>query len=267
MDVVSLHPGVIVARSVRWQTTCTILHAKLPEAAAGAGETFVVDSPVHPSELAALPALIGQADWQLSGLLATHGDWDHLLARTAFPDAALGVAETTAARLRAEPGAAQRDARADDEREYVVRPPLSLGQVQALPVPGTLELGEHELQLLPADGHTQDGMAVWAPFAGVLCPGDYLSPSEIPLIEQHGSASAYLATLRRLQPYVEQAEWVVSGHGGPIDAPRALAIMREDMAYVEALLDDPTQVKLPIARSDSRQRELHEQNVRRCSST
>ncbi len=59
--------------------------------------------------------------------------------------------------------------------DYVARvKPLSLGQVQALPVPGKLELGGNaELELNPADGHTADGMAVWAPFAGVLVVGDY----------------------------------------------------------------------------------------------
>ena len=42
-------------------------------------------------------------------LLATHGDWDHLLGRMAFPGAALGCAETTAARLKGEMGAAVRE--------------------------------------------------------------------------------------------------------------------------------------------------------------
>ena len=39
----------------------------------------------------------------------------------------------------------------------------------------------------------------------------------------------------RLEPLVEQAEHVVPGHGGPIDGARALAILREDRAYLEAL--------------------------------
>src|SRR5205085_3386994 len=134
----------------------------------------------------------------LSGLLATHGDWDHLLARTAFPGASLGVAETTAARLTGAVGEAQRELRAFDERWYVRRErPLSLGQVQALPVPGKLELGAGELELHPADGHTADGMAIWSPEARVLVCGDYVSPVEIPML---GSRDAYVATLERLAP-------------------------------------------------------------------
>src|SRR3954452_9848738 len=139
MQVVALHEGVIVARSVKWQTTCTILHE--------GDETFIVDSLIYPDELDALPGILGQAGWGLSGLLATHGDWDHLLARLAFPEASIGVAEPPAARLRAEPGAAQRRLREVDEDDYVQRPrPLSLGQVQSLPVPGKLELGGEELE-------------------------------------------------------------------------------------------------------------------------
>jgi len=250
VQVVALHEGVIVARSVKWQTTCTLLH--------DGDETFVVDSLLYQDELDALPGIAGQAGWSISGLLCTHGDFDHLLGRLAFPQAALGVSETTAARLRAEPGAAQRHLREFDEDDYVERPrPLALGEVQALPVPGKLGLGDGELELLPAEGHTQDGMAVWAPFASVLCCGDYLSPVELPWLQEHGSRDAYVATLRRLQPYVEQAAWVVPGHGAPLDAQRALAILREDVAYLEGL---PGDAPLPLARRDRRQKEIHEEN-------
>jgi glyoxylase-like metal-dependent hydrolase (beta-lactamase superfamily II) len=260
MQVVALHAGVVVARSVKWQTTCTILHH--------GDETFVVDSLIYPDELEALPGILAQAGWGLSGLLVTHADWDHVLGRLAFPEASVGVAETTAARLRAEPGVAQRELRAAYEDDYVVAGrPLALGQVQALPVPGRLELGgEEELELLPAEGHTQDGMAIWAPFAGVLCAGDYLSPVEIPWLQEQGDHGAYLATLRRLAPYVDRATWVVPGHGAPLDAQRAAAILREDVAYIEALGGpDPAAAPLPLARRDRRQKEIHADNVRRVS--
>ncbi len=258
MQVLAIHPEVVVAKSVRWQTTCTIVHH--------GDETFVVDSPLYSEELESLPTLLSQMGWGLSGLLATHGDFDHLLGRLAFPDAALGVSETTAARLKAEPGGAARRLRAFDEDDYVQRPrPLRLGDVQVLPVPGRLDIGDEALELLPADGHTHDGMAVWVPWAKVLICGDYLSPVELPSLQEQGSRSAYLATLGRLKPYVEQAEWVVSGHGGPVDGARALAIMREDVAYLQALGvgDAAARAALPIARRDRRMLELHVENAKR----
>ena len=256
MRVVSVHRDVLVATSAVWQTTCTVLR--------GGDEGFVVDSPVLPEELDALPAVLEQARFPVSGLLATHGDWDHLLARLAFPGAALGVAETTAARLTGSPGEAQRELRAFDEQWYVARDrPLSLGQVQALPVPGKLELGggggAEELELHPADGHTPDGMAVWAPAARVLVCGDYLSPVEIPMLSAGGSRDAYAATLERLAPLVEQAAVVVPGHGAPLDGARAAAILREDLAYVRALPD----AALPLARRGEAQRAIHDDNLAR----
>src|SRR3954452_14437748 len=217
MRVVSLHPDVLVATSAVWQTTCTVLR--------GGDEAFVIDSPILPEELAALPAVLEQARFSLSGLLATHGDWDHLLARTAFPDAALGVAESTARALAAEPGVAQRELREFEERWYLHRDrPLALGRLQALPVPGKLELGDADLELHPAEGHTPDGMAVFAPGPGVLVCGDYLSPVEIPMITEDCSRDAYVATLERLAPLVDRATAVVPGDGERVDAPRATAI-------------------------------------------
>lgn len=251
MRVVGLHPDVLVATSRFWQTTCTIVR--------NGDEGFVIDSPVLPDELEVLPAIVEQADFPVSGLLATHGDWDHLLGRYAFPGAALGVPETTAARLRGEPGAAQRELREFDDEHYVERPgPLSLGDVQALPVPGYLDIGEASMELHPADGHTPDGMAIWLPWAKVLVAGDYLSPVEIPWLSPGGSRDAYLATLRRLQPLVEQADHVVPGHGAVLDPARALAILREDVAYLEGLPESA----LPLARRTGAQRKIHDSNVK-----
>lgn len=260
MQVLALHPEVVVAKSVKWQTTCTVVHR--------GDETFVIDSPLHGEELDSLPTLLQQMGWGLSGLLATHGDWDHLLGRLAFPDASLGVSETTAARLKADMGEAARKLRDFDAEDYVQRVrPLRLGEVQALPVPGRLDMGDDgdALELVPADGHTQDGMAIWIPWAKVLVPGDYISPVELPWLSAQGSLTGYLATLGRLKPLVEQAEWVVSGHGGPIDGSRALALMREDVAYLQALQEsaEAGRAALPLARRDKAQLAIHAENVQR----
>jgi glyoxylase-like metal-dependent hydrolase (beta-lactamase superfamily II) len=252
VKVVGLHPGVLVAVSRIFQTACTIVR--------DGDECFVIDSPVLPDELDVLPALLEQAGFPFSGLLATHADWDHLLGRLAFPDASLGVAETTAARLKAEPGDAARKLRSFDDELYVERPgPLSLGQVQALPVPGHLEVGSQTIELHPTEGHVVDGMALWLPWARILVAGDFLSPVEIPMLSRGGSRSAYLATLERLRPLVEQADHVVAGHGGAIDGTRALAILREDVAYLEGLPES----KLPLARRSDEQKRIHGENLER----
>lgn len=106
-------------------------------------------------------------------------------------------------------------------------------------------------------------MAVWIPWARVLVCGDHVSPAEIPMLSAGGSVSEYRATLRRLAPLAEQADHVVPGHGTVLDAGRALAILREDDAYLAALERDPaTAVKaLPLARRGAEQQKIHERNV------
>jgi len=106
-------------------------------------------------------------------------------------------------------------------------------------------------------------MALRIPWAGVVVCGDYLSPVEIPWLSETGSRDAYLATLERLRPWVEEATWVVPGHGTPIDAQRALAILREDVAYLEALPD--AAAPIPLARRTGAQRKIHEENLKRVS--
>jgi glyoxylase-like metal-dependent hydrolase (beta-lactamase superfamily II) len=250
---VGVHADVLVFTSRVWQTTCTAVRA--------GDEAFVVDSPVLPDELEVLPRVLEQARFDVRGLLATHADWDHLLGRSAFPGAALGVAETTAARLRAEPGAAQRELRAFDEAHYVERPaPLALGDWQALPVPGSVDVGDRTLELHAADGHTVDGMAVWVEWAGVLVVGDYVSPVEIPSV---ASLEAYGATLRGLRGLIERAEAVVPGHGPVLDSTRALTVLEEDEAYLNGLAELGADAPLPAGRRTGEQRRIHAENVAR----
>ncbi len=259
MRAVSLHPDVIVVTSALLQVNCVIVRGGEGERA----ETFVIDSPVLPDELDALATLIEQARFPApSGLLATHGDWDHLLGRLAFPGVALGVAESTAERLRVSPGEVQRELRAFDEALTIERTrPLALGSVQALPVPGRCELGDRELELHAAGGHTRDGMAVVIGWARVLVAGDYLSEVEIPTLDDGGSLDAYLATLERLCTLVADAEHVVPGHGPVVDGARALTLLAEDAGYLRALAEQGVEAALPAARSGAAQRRLHRRNL------
>jgi glyoxylase-like metal-dependent hydrolase (beta-lactamase superfamily II) len=287
---VALHRDVIVVTSQLFQAHCTLvrglsvpqdgeegMRAPGPEAPAPDDETFVIDSPVLPEELELLGAIVEQAGFRPpQGLLATHADWDHVLAPLAFPDASLGCAQSTAERLRAEPGVPQRALREFDEKLQIERPrPLGLGSVQGLVVPGRCAVGAGELELHPATGHTGDGMAVWIGWARVFVCGDYLSDVELPGLRPHEAWLAaagypaqdaleeYLATLQRLRPLVEAAEHVVPGHGAVLDRETALKVLEEDVAYLQALRGRGADAELPERRRSKVQRELHEQNVAR----
>jgi glyoxylase-like metal-dependent hydrolase (beta-lactamase superfamily II) len=270
---VSLHRDVIVVTSAVLHVNCIVVRGGGGEdgeigmertgGAEPRDEAFVIDSPVLPDELDALPTLLEQAQFPApSGLLATHGDWDHLLGRLAFPGVALGCAESTAERLRASPGAAQRELRAFDEELLIERDrPLTLDSVQALPVPGRCDIGDLELELHPAAGHTADGMAVWIPWARVLVAGDYLSTLEIPTLNDGGDLDAYIATLDRLRPLVAVSEHVVPGHGPALEGSRALAVLDEDTGYMRSLAERGANAEPHDRCRNKVQRAMHAQNL------
>ena len=158
-------------------------------------------------------------------------------AALAFPGAALGVAETTAAHLTGEPGAAQRELRAWDEEHYVERPrPLSLGQVQALPVPGHSASASTSSSCIPPTATPPTGWRSGRRGRACCVCGDYLSPVEIPTLSAHAARAT--PTWRRSSACARsstQADWVVPGHGAPIDGARALAILRRGRALPDRL--------------------------------
>ena len=208
------------------------------------------------------PRCSSGAGFEPAALIATHGDFDHLLGRAAYPQLSLGVPESTMLRFRAEPGAAQRELRDFDSRHYVERPgPLALGQVQSLPVPGKLELGAEEVELHPAEGHTADGMALFAPWCGLLACGDYVSAVEIPWISPGGSLAEYQATLARLAGLAERAEAIVPGHGPVHTRDEALRLIDQDLGYLDALSSDGEGARLPEGRTTAFQRWIHRQNA------
>jgi glyoxylase-like metal-dependent hydrolase (beta-lactamase superfamily II) len=254
LRAVSISPDALAVTSAFWQTNAIALRV--------GDEAVLIDSPYLPDELDALPGLLAGAGFEPDGLLATHADFDHLLGRLAFPGMTLGLAESSVERLQREPGDAQRALRQYDAEFYVSRPaPLALGQVQALPVPGHVEIGDRELELHPAEGHTPDGMALFDRARGLLIVGDYLSDVEIPWISEGGSLADYRATLARLAPLVEEASTVVPGHGAPHDRETTLRLLDEDVDYLDALERGEERPKLPPGRDTSRQRQIHADNV------
>jgi glyoxylase-like metal-dependent hydrolase (beta-lactamase superfamily II) len=250
LRAVSVSPDALVVTSAFWQTNAIALRS--------GEEAMLIDSPYLPDELDALPGVLAGAGFEPDGLLATHADFDHLLGRIAYPGVTLGLCESSVERLHRSPGEAQRALRQYDDEFYVSRPaPLALGQVQALPVPGHLELGDRELELHPAEGHTADGMVLFDRAQGLLIVGDYLSDVEIPWI--HGSLADYRATLARLAPLVEEAATVVPGHGAPHDREKTLRLLDEDVDYLDAL--ERGEQKLPDGRDTKAQRGIHAENV------
>ena len=216
MKAVGLHPDVFVVTSRFWQTTCTLVKS--------GEEAFCVDSPVLPDELELLPAIAQQASFRVVGCLATHADWDHLLGRYAFADGAArgGGVQRRAAAQRAGRGAARAARVRRGALRRAPRPADAARRRRRCRCRGTARVGERELELHPAEGHTPTGWRSGSRGRRCSSCGDYVSPVEIPWISPGGSVSAYLATLARLEPLVERGRVRRAGaRGAVVDSERA----------------------------------------------
>ena len=255
MRAVGLHDDVIAVTSRAYATGCVLVRY--------GGEAFCIDSPVFPDELEILPAIAaaGRASTS-SGCSPRTPTGTTCSAATRSRRRRWGRRRRPPARLINEPGAAQRELRDFDDEFYVDAAGAAVAAGRAAAdVPGYVDVGEQTLELHPADGHTVDGMAIWIPWASVLVAGDYLSPVEIPMISTGGSVAAYLATLNRLEPLVEQAD---ARRAGPRRADRRRRARWRSCARTAPTWrrcwrgDDPP---LPLARRTKAQREIHAKNA------
>jgi glyoxylase-like metal-dependent hydrolase (beta-lactamase superfamily II) len=213
-----------------WQTNTTIL--------ASGGSCLIVDPAYFPRELEAIAARVGE----LGGVHAvafTHGHWDHVMGHAALPHAPVWLSATLASAIAGgDPRAARylEDAREFDSRWYIPRPgghgwpeaPLGLADGE------TRGLGELELRVMHIPGHSPDDLALVVERLELLLVGDYLSPCEIPFVDD---AAAYRATLIRLLDVLAGVRHVVPGHGPRLTSAEAIGIARADLEYIDRLID------------------------------
>ena len=216
-----------VLRSGIWQLSSAVL---------GRGRAVVVVDPGYfPRELAALAALAG-ARGEVQAVVFTHGHWDHVIGWSAFPGAPVHGGAGLHRAVAAGDAVTQknlREAEEFDARWYIERPaPLRWpAEVRPLEDGDPLAAGLRAL-LLP--GHSDDGLALLREEDGLLLCGDYLSPCEIPFVED---LRAYRKTLQRLQGLLDDAvAEVVPGHGPLLPRRAAQEIAAADLAYLDALL-------------------------------
>lgn len=209
-----------------WQTTTTIV--------ASARSCLIIDPAYFPRELAAIRDRARQLG-EVTAVAFTHGHWDHVMGYQAMPPAPLWLARTLDAKIAS--GSADRyleDARQFDSRWYVPRPHGYRWPSQRRPIDDDerLIVGRAELRALHLPGHSSDGLGLVVD--GALLAGDYLSPLEIPFVED---AVAYRATLDRLIALSGELAEIIPGHGPRLTVGEALAIARADRDYVDRLIE------------------------------
>jgi glyoxylase-like metal-dependent hydrolase (beta-lactamase superfamily II) len=242
-----------------WQTNSTII--------AHDGACIVVDPAYFPRELAAIAARVDELG-RAAAVVFTHGHWDHVMGHTALPGAPVHVSRVLAESIeRGDPRAARYldDARDFDARWYVPRPdgyrwPALL---RGIAESERTEIAGLALRSLELPGHSPDGLGLV--IDGVILVGDYLSPCEIPFIDD---ARAYRTTLARLLEVLRTVREVIPGHGSRLTAGEATAIARADLDYLDRLLearvlDRALAVELPRAADVPGMTDHHRDNCAR----
>lgn len=221
---------VDVLTSGIWQTNSTILSHR--------GACAVVDPAYFPRELDAIVDRVGERG-RAAAVIFTHGHWDHVMGHAALPGAPVYVHRALSdAVARNDPRAKKYldDARDFDSRWYVPRPhghhwPSELRGLAEAEHAELAGLAGVALRTLHLPGHSPDGLGLLV--EGLLLVGDYLSPCEIPFIDD---ARAYRATLARLLELLPGIREVIPGHGPRLTAGEATAIARQDLDYLDGLL-------------------------------
>ncbi len=229
------------------------------------GRALAVDPGYFPRELSAL-AERARAHGRVDAVVFTHGHWDHVIGWRTFPGAEVLGSPDLAEAVASGSERAREDldgARQFDGRWYVERPePLGWpARIRPLTPGARLDLGGAAIEAIHLPGHSPDGLGLVIPDRGLLIAGDYLSPEEIPFVDD---LDAYRATLRRLIELLESLDLVIPGHGPRLDRAAARSIARADLEYLDRLADpaeEPDAVPLPRAAEVPGMRDHHRENV------
>lgn len=203
---------VWVATSRNHTTTSTIV--------ARDGRALLIDPAWEPDELTGLAEAIQALGLEVTTGFHTHAHHDHLLWYGALGPAPRWVTPLTldmigrfATELRGQLGSELEDF----VGEHFAR--VQALTADRIPEPFGPQGPAEEVVVVEHNGHAYGHAALWFPERKLLVAGDMLSDIELPLPFNPHGLETYLPALDTLAPYVEQASWLIPGHGTPTDAP------------------------------------------------
>jgi glyoxylase-like metal-dependent hydrolase (beta-lactamase superfamily II) len=210
-----------------WQMTSTVIRC--------GSSCLVVDPGYFPRELAELAALIPRRA-KVEAVVFTHSHWDHVVGHGIFPGVpvyASSVLLRSVREGRALAVEAMKKAQEYDSQWYVARP-WGYGwpaDIRGIDDGGGFNIGDLDVEAFFIPGHAPDGLAIRA--ESWLLVGDYLSPCEIPFVD---NLSDYRRTLQRLMTLIGAGiEYVIPGHGPILSGEEARRIAREDLHYLDTI--------------------------------
>ncbi len=195
-----------------------------------AGEACLVDPGIAPDEIAALVRELDGA--ALRCIVLTHADWDHVLGPEHLPQATIVAHAEYADDLDPDGirvALGQLEEQAGVIRKHRFAPPLP---DETFEDELTLPVGDLELQLMHAPGHSASMLTIYEPASATLWAADMLSDVEIPSIVH--DLDDYERTLARLAEL--EIRTLVVGHGTPThDVEEIRQRLAEDRAYLADL--------------------------------
>jgi hydroxyacylglutathione hydrolase len=198
---------------------------------------LLVDPGYFPSDLDRISSFLSARGAEPRWIVLTHSDWDHIAGPARFPSASTVASSRFPDRV-ADRGDSIVHSLEEFDRKLYVRRERSF----EIPVPSSLVGAPSDLvwdgprtKLLPAGGHTPDGLMLLAGESRVLFAGDHLSELEIPFVGD--SLAAYRSTLSMVRRLVAtgEAETLVPGHGEPCGRDEILLRIDEDEDYLDRL--------------------------------
>jgi len=210
-----------------WQMTSTVVR--------NGGSCLVVDPGYFPRELAELAGLVPR-EAKVEAVFLTHSHWDHVVGHGTFPGVPVYTSKVLARSVATQGDLAieaMQKAKEHDSQWYVERP-WGYGwpaDIRGIDDGGWFNIGDLDIEGFLIPGHAPDGMAIRV--ENYLLVGDYLSPCEIPFVD---NLLDYRRTLQRLLTIINSGvEHVIPGHGPILSTEEACRIGREDLRYLDAI--------------------------------
>jgi len=201
------------------------------------GPALLVDPGYFPGDLDRIAAFLDANGAGCPRIVLTHSDWDHVAGVARWPGAGVTASSAYPQRAAVAADAIHRSLADFDAKLYVRRtPPFSIPSPSSLVgSPSDMVWDGPAIRLLPAGGHTPDGLMVLVREHRVLFAGDHTSDLEIPFVGD--SFASYRDTLGRLRGLFTggRAEILVPGHGTVCGRGEALERIDEDQEYLARL--------------------------------
>jgi len=210
--------------STLWETTSLML--------VNGPSAVLVDPGISSAEVAAIAAAVEEAGAEVTHVLITHADWDHISGIADFPKARVYMSAAEAARI--DDGSAT-----DRLYHYAAQAGIAFTgppRCDAVLVPGqVVDVAGFRVEPIVCPGHTPGGLAFRFPELDLLAVGDHLSPNEFPFASH--SPAAYRTTLAMFVDLLQRdpPEFVAPGHGPLQSADNSLRIAEADLDYLHAM--------------------------------